>query len=78
MNLTVYLKTLNDRFQSGISREHSYRTDLEQLIRALARTLFYIIDALKVTRTYLEKKTYVIDSHVVVLQIWFGFFKENS
>jgi len=78
LNLTVYLKTLNDRFQSGISREHSYRTDLEQLIRALARTLFYIIDALKVTRTYLEKKTYVIDSHVVVLQIWFGFFKENS
>jgi predicted helicase len=35
MNITQYLTQLNTRFKSGISREHSYRTDLESLIREL-------------------------------------------
>jgi len=30
-----YLSTVNQRYQSGIAREHAYRTDLENLIRAL-------------------------------------------
>lgn len=32
MNIHQYLTQLNTRFKSGISREHSYRTDLESLI----------------------------------------------
>lgn len=35
MNTTEYLKVLSQRFKNGISREHSYRADLEQLIRNL-------------------------------------------
>ena len=37
MAIQNYLNTINKRFKSGISREHSYRTDLETLIRALAK-----------------------------------------
>ncbi|WP_026914886.1 type ISP restriction/modification enzyme [Christiangramia portivictoriae] len=39
MNISQYLEILNNRYQSGISREHSYRADLENLIRALVPTI---------------------------------------
>jgi predicted helicase len=35
MNISQYLEIINKRFKSGISREHSYRADLEQLISTL-------------------------------------------
>ena len=35
MNLSQYIEIVDKRFQSGISREHSYRADLEGLIREL-------------------------------------------
>jgi len=35
MNLNQYIETVNKRFTSGISREHAYRRDLEELIREL-------------------------------------------
>ncbi len=35
MNIPQYIEILNNRYQSGISREHSYRADLENLIRSL-------------------------------------------
>jgi len=35
MNLNQYIETVSKRFLSGISREHSYRGDLEELIRGL-------------------------------------------
>ena len=35
MDINQYLESVNKRFQSGISREHSYRGDLEALIREL-------------------------------------------
>ncbi|MCY2685865.1 type ISP restriction/modification enzyme [Salinimicrobium sp. TH3] len=35
MNIHQYLVILSDRYRSGISREHSYRGDLENLIRSL-------------------------------------------
>ncbi|MDM8528816.1 hypothetical protein QUF58_11500, partial [Anaerolineales bacterium HSG24] len=37
MTIQSYLNVINKRFKSGISREHSYRTDLENLIRELAK-----------------------------------------
>lgn len=35
MNIQEYLTSINKRYQSGIAREHTYRTDLESLIREL-------------------------------------------
>jgi hypothetical protein len=35
MTITHYLNSLNTRFKSGISKEHSYRGDLENLLREL-------------------------------------------
>ena len=35
MEIGKYIETINKRFQSGISREHSYRGDLESLLRNL-------------------------------------------
>jgi len=37
MNLPQYIETINKRYKSGISREHSYRADLENLIRELVQ-----------------------------------------
>lgn len=35
MNLTQYIQNLNTRYQTGISREHSYRADLQNLLSIL-------------------------------------------
>lgn len=35
MNLNQYIETIHKRFQSGIASEHTYRADLESLIREL-------------------------------------------
>ena len=37
MTIQQYIETINTRFKSGISREHSYRADLEMLIRELVK-----------------------------------------
>ena len=37
MNLNNYINTVNTRYKSGISSEHTYRADLEALIRELAK-----------------------------------------
>src|SRR5574344_2111128 len=37
MPLQNYLKILNNRYKTGISKEHSYRGDLENLIRELVK-----------------------------------------
>lgn len=37
MIISEYISQINTRFVSGISREHSYRGDLETLIRALVK-----------------------------------------
>ncbi len=35
MTIAEYIKIVNERFQLGLSKEHSYRGDLESLIRSL-------------------------------------------
>ncbi len=37
MTTAQYIETINKRYQSGISREHSYRGDFENLFRALVK-----------------------------------------
>nr|WP_321487602.1 type ISP restriction/modification enzyme [uncultured Draconibacterium sp.] len=49
MNVSEYLAVLNNRFQSGISSEHTYRGDLESLIRSLVTEVEITNEPSKVT-----------------------------
>jgi len=49
MNIQQYIDTLNKRFKTGISSEHTYRTDLEQLIRSLVTGVDITNEPSKVT-----------------------------
>jgi len=49
MDLNQYIETVNKRFQSGISSEHSYRADLEALIRELVPSVDITNEPSKVT-----------------------------
>ncbi|HYQ59091.1 MAG TPA: N-6 DNA methylase, partial [Draconibacterium sp.] len=49
MTVSEYLAVLNSRFQSGISSEHSYRGDLESLIRSLVAEVEITNEPSKVT-----------------------------
>jgi len=35
MTIINYIETINKRYKSGMAREHSYRGDLEELIRTV-------------------------------------------
>lgn len=49
MTVSEYLVVLNNRFQSGISSEHTYRGDLESLIRSLVTEVEITNEPSKVT-----------------------------
>lgn len=49
MNLQLYIETLDKRYKSGISSEHTYRTDLESLIRELVSGVEITNEPSKVT-----------------------------
>lgn len=49
MTIQQYIDTLNKRFKTGISSEHTYRTDLEQLIRSIATGVDITNEPSKVT-----------------------------
>lgn len=49
MDLNQYLESVTTRFKSGISREHAYRSDLEQLIRGIAPNVELTNEPSKVT-----------------------------
>ncbi|WP_319501911.1 type ISP restriction/modification enzyme [uncultured Draconibacterium sp.] len=49
MTVSEYLAVLNNRFQSGISSEHTYRGDLESLIRSLVTEVEITNEPSKVT-----------------------------
>lgn len=49
MPTTTYINTVNKRFRSGISSEHSYRADLESLIHALVPGMNITNEPLNVT-----------------------------
>lgn len=49
MDLNQYLESVTTRFKSGISREHAYRSDLEQLIRVIASNVELTNEPSKVT-----------------------------
>ncbi len=37
MTLSEYINSINKRYKTGISREHSYRGDLQNLLEAMLR-----------------------------------------
>ena len=49
MKLSQYIETIAQRYKSGISSEHTYRADLENLIRELAKGVDITNEPLKVT-----------------------------
>ncbi|MDM8528013.1 N-6 DNA methylase [Anaerolineales bacterium HSG24] len=49
MTIQGYLNAVNKKFRSGISREHSYRADLENLIRELVKGVEIINEPANVT-----------------------------
>ena len=49
MNLQKYIASINDRYKQGISSEHSYRGDLEALIRELQPNVQVTNEPAKVT-----------------------------
>lgn len=49
MNLPQYIETIAQRYKSGISSEHTYRTDLENLIRELVPGVYITNEPSKVT-----------------------------
>ena len=58
MNLNQYVQNLNTRYQTGISREHSYRGDLQNLLSALLPD--YLITNEPARLTDVGKPDYVI------------------
>ncbi len=49
MSLNQYIETVDKRFQMGFSGEHSYRADLEALIRELVPGVDITNEPLNVT-----------------------------
>ncbi|MFT5779782.1 MAG: hypothetical protein ACI837_002741 [Crocinitomicaceae bacterium] len=44
MTIQLYIENLNKRFQTGISREHAYRGDLQQYLETLLKDVQVIND----------------------------------
>ena len=61
MNLIQYTQILNTRFQTGISREHSYRGDLQTLLSTL---LPEILVTNEPARIACGAPDYVIDENI--------------
>ncbi len=49
MTIAQYIETVNKRYTSGISREHLYRGDFENLFRALIKGVEITNEPAKVT-----------------------------
>jgi type I site-specific restriction endonuclease len=49
MSVALYIETIAKRFQAGISTEHSYRGDLEVLLRSLAKNVEITNEPAKIT-----------------------------
>jgi len=70
MTIDQYLDNLNNRFKSGIAREHSYRGDLQTLLESLTEDVWvaneparikcgapdYILTKKNITVGYIETK----------------------
>ena len=39
MTISEYVKNINNRYKTGISREHAYRGDLQNLLESLSNLI---------------------------------------
>ncbi len=91
MKLNQYVETLNKRYQSGISREHSYRGDLQNVLQELAPDVLvtnepariacgapdYVITKKDIPIGYIEAKDIGIDLKSKTLKEQFNRYKAS-
>ncbi|MFK7906830.1 MAG: type ISP restriction/modification enzyme [Chitinophagales bacterium] len=91
MKLNQYVETLNKRYQSGISREHSYRGDLQNVLQELAPEVLvtnepariacgapdYVITKKDIPIGYIEAKDIGIDLKSKTLKEQFNRYKAS-
>ncbi len=91
MNLAQYVQNLNTRYQTGISREHSYRGDLQNLLSALLPDALitnepariecgapdYILTKKDIPVGYIEAKDIGVDLHSKSLKEQFDRYRAS-
>ncbi|MFC5284795.1 N-6 DNA methylase [Pedobacter alpinus] len=91
MNIQTYLETLKVRYKTGISREHTYRGDLQSLLMALLPDVLvtnepsrvfcgapdYVLTRKEFAVGYIEAKDIGIDLHSKTLKEQFDRYKQG-
>lgn len=91
MNINTYLQTLNIRYKTGISREHTYRGDLQTLLMTLLPDVLvtnepsrvscgapdYVLTKKDVPLGYIEAKDIGVDLHSKTLKEQFDRYKQG-
>lgn len=91
MNINTYLETLNIRYKTGISREHTYRGDLQILLMAILPDVLvtnepsrvscgapdYVLTKKDVPLGYIEAKDIGVDLHSKALKEQFDRYKQG-
>jgi hypothetical protein len=91
MNINTYLETLNIRYKTGISREHTYRGDLQTLLMAILPDVLvtnepsrvscgapdYVLTKKDVPLGYIEAKDIGVDLHSKALKEQFDRYKQG-
>lgn len=91
MNISQYIDNLNKRYQTGISREHAYRGDLQQLLESILKDVQvinepariacgapdYIITRKDIPLGYVEAKDICIDLNSKSLKEQFDRYKAS-
>ncbi|KHJ38626.1 putative helicase [Pedobacter glucosidilyticus] len=91
MNISTYLQTLNIRYKTGISREHTYRGDLQTLLMTLLPDVLvtnepsrvscgapdYVLTKKDVPLGYIEAKDIGVDLHSKTLKEQFDRYKQG-
>lgn len=91
MTIQSYLDTLNLRYKTGISREHTYRGDLQTLLMTILPDILvtneparvacgapdYMLTRKEVPVGYIEAKDIGVDLHAKILKEQFDRYKSG-
>jgi len=91
MNIQTYIETLNTRYKTGISREHTYRGDLQNLLMQLLPNVLvtneparvacgapdYVLTFKEIPIGYIEAKDIGVDLHSKTLKEQFDRYKNG-
>lgn len=70
MTIQAYISTLNQRYQTGIGREHTYRGDLQSLLMAILPDILVTNEPVRVTQTSFIKKRRNRQLHYAISSRW--------